>query len=56
MGPLGADYGVREARERAGDLLHALRSGVDPGDAKAEERGAISVSELADAYPEHGPR
>ncbi|MFZ5720173.1 MAG: tyrosine-type recombinase/integrase [Pseudomonadota bacterium] len=55
MGPLRADYGVKEARERAGDLLHGLRSGVDPQDAKAEERGAISVAGLADAYLEDGP-
>lgn len=55
MGPLRADYGVKEARDRAGDLLHGLRAGVDPQDAKAEERGALSVSELADVYLEEGP-
>lgn len=30
MGPLRADYGVKEARDRAGGLLHGLRGGVDP--------------------------
>lgn len=55
MGPLRVGYGVKEARERAKDLLKGLRDGVDPQDAKVEERQAVSVAELADLYLELGP-
>ena len=55
MGALRVGYGVKEARERAKDLLKGLRDGVDPQEAKAEERQALSVAELADLYLELGP-
>lgn len=55
MGKLDVGYGVKEARERAKDLLRGLRDGVDPQDAKVEERNALTVSELADLYLELGP-
>lgn len=55
MGKLDVGYGVKEARERAKELLRGLRDGVDPQDAKVEERNALSVAELADLYLEQGP-
>lgn len=55
MGKLDVGYGVKEARERAKDLLRGLRDGVDPQDAKVEERTALTVAELADLYLAEGP-
>lgn len=55
MGPLRVGYGVKEARERAKDLLRGLRDGVDPQVAKVEEREALTVAELVDLYVELGP-
>lgn len=55
MGKLDVGYGVKEARERAKDLLRGLRDGIDPQDAKVEERTALTVAELADLYLAEGP-
>lgn len=55
MGKLDVGYGVREARERARDLLRGLREGIDPQDAKVQERSALTVAELVDAYLTDGP-
>jgi integrase len=55
MGKVDAGFDLKEARRRAKDLLHGLRDGIDPQEAKAEERQALTVAELADAYLEEGP-
>lgn len=55
MGKPAVGYGVKEARERAKALLQGLREGIDPQDAKAQERNAVTVAELVDLYLEDGP-
>lgn len=55
MGTPGPAYGVKEARERAKELLHGLREGVDPQLAKAKERKEPTLSDLIDLYLEEGP-
>ncbi|MFN4175537.1 tyrosine-type recombinase/integrase [Phenylobacterium sp.] len=55
MGKVDVGYGVKEARERAKELLRGLRDGIDPQDAKAEERKAVTVAELVDLYLAEGP-
>lgn len=55
MGTPGPAYGVKEARERAKELLRGLREGVDPQLAKVKERKEPTVSDLIDLYLEEGP-
>jgi integrase len=55
MGKLDVGYGVKEARERAKDLLRGLRDGIDPASQKALERKAVTVGELVDLYLVEGP-
>jgi integrase len=52
---VGSPYTVEEARQISVDLLRNIRAGHDPIAAKAAERGALTVSELADLYLAEGP-
>lgn len=44
-----------QAREEAIELLRAARKGIDPSDARAQERQALTVAALADLYLVEGP-
>lgn len=55
IGKAGSPYTVEQARERAGQLLRGLKDGVDPAQAKVEDRRAITVAELVDLYLADGP-
>jgi len=55
MGRPDVAFGVKEARERARDLLRGLRDGIDPATQKALERKAVTVGELVDLYLVEGP-
>ncbi len=52
---VGSPYTVDQAREHAAGLLRGLRNGIDPQDAKAEARAALTVGQLGDAYLLEGP-
>jgi integrase len=55
LGRVEAGFPVKEARERAAELLRGLRDGVDPQAEKVADRHAITVAELVDAYLAEGP-
>jgi len=55
IGKHGSPWTPEKARERAGQLLHQVADGRDPGLEKAEARRALTVSELADIYLAEGP-
>ena len=52
---VGSPYTVDQAREVAVRMLRLAREGRDPALAKAEERKAVTVAELVDAYLNEGP-
>ena len=55
IGKVGSPYTVEQARERASSLLLGLKEGIDPAQAKAEDRQAVTVAELVDLYLQDGP-
>ncbi len=52
---VGSPYTVDQAREVAVRMLRLAKEGRDPALAKAEERKAVTVAELVDAYLDEGP-
>jgi integrase len=54
IGRHGSPWTPEEARQRAADMLRAARQGVDPLEARAEARAALTVAELADLYLSEG--
>jgi integrase len=52
---VGSPYTVEQARQIAADTLRDIRAGRDPMQAKAANRGALTLSDLAAAYLEEGP-
>jgi integrase len=52
---VGSPYTVEEARQISADLLRGIRAGLDPMQAKAAKREALTVAELADLYLAEGP-
>ena len=47
---VGSPFTVDQARDRAKALLRGLADGVDPAQAKTDEREAVTVADLMDAY------
>src|SRR5277367_3861306 len=45
---VGSPYTVEEARQISADLLRGIRAGLDPMQAKAAKREALTVAELAE--------
>ena len=50
IGKHGSPWTVEEARDKAKDMLTAVRAGGDPSGEKIAERMAATVSELCDRY------
>ena len=46
------DWTPEQARERAGELLREVDTGLDPAEKKIEVRAAITISQLCDEYVE----
>lgn len=55
IGRHGSPWTCEAARERVVELLRALAGGVDPLDAKAKARAALTVRELCGLYAAEGP-
>ena len=47
-----SDWTPEQARERAGELLRKVDTGLDPAENKIEARAAITISQLCDEYVE----
>lgn len=54
IGRHGSPWTPDQAREEAGDILHAMSKGEDPMEAKRKARADISVAELVDLYFREG--
>lgn len=52
---VGSPFTVDQARDKALELLRGLHSGIDPAQVKVEDRSAVSISDLVDAYLADGP-
>src|SRR2546421_12839038 len=50
IGKHGSPWTPEKARQRAGDLLHAVNDGRDPATAKAEARSDLTIAERAEVY------
>jgi integrase len=54
IGRHGSPWTPEEARQRATDMLRDARKGLDPLEARAEARAALTVAGLADLYLSEG--
>jgi integrase len=55
IGRHGSPWTPEGARQRAIEMLRGVHLGVDPLDAKAEARAALTMAEVADLYLKEGP-